>query len=108
MGPAVPLDDEEKLSGVLSPSSLRLRYPDGMPVHAQQVEVQRDEKPKRGTRYNVLDMEDTRREAPPPELKDVHVWGVAENWGPKAGAWGKGASAFEQGEQSKTSSGEKK
>jgi hypothetical protein len=74
VGPAVPLS-EDKLSGVLSPSSLRLRYPDGIPVTANQVEVNREARPKRGTKYDVLNMDDTRREAPPPELQNVHVWG---------------------------------
>ncbi|KAK8849679.1 hypothetical protein IAR55_005014 [Kwoniella newhampshirensis] len=30
----------------------------------------------------------------PPRLKEQHVWGVADEWGQKAGHWGKGASAF--------------
>jgi protein AFG1 len=36
--------------------------------------------------------------APPrpeaPKLKEHHVWGVREDWGPKAGSWGKGAKAY--------------
>lgn len=31
-----------------------------------------------------------------PRFKEVHAWGVEEGWGPKAGKWGKGASAFEK------------
>lgn len=26
-----------------------------------------------------------------PRLKEDHIWGVREDWGPKAGTWGRGA-----------------
>lgn len=32
-----------------------------------------------------------------PRIADVHAWGVEERWGKKAGRWGRGASAFEDG-----------
>ncbi|KAK4049621.1 hypothetical protein OIO90_005380 [Microbotryomycetes sp. JL221] len=96
IGPATELS-EDKLSGVLSPSDLRHRYPQGIPKTDKQVEVNRHpEKPKRGVKYNVLEMDDTRREAPPPVLKNNHIWGVREDWGKAAGAWGKGAAVYEQ------------
>lgn len=78
VGPSTEIadDKESMLSGVLSPSELRLRYPDGIPKTPKQVEIERHgDKPKRGTKFNVLEMDDVRREAPPPELRDYHVWG---------------------------------
>jgi peroxisome-assembly ATPase len=40
--------------------------------------------------------------APPrpdsPKLREHHVWGVREDWGPKAGPWGKGAKVYEGSE----------
>lgn len=30
-----------------------------------------------------------------PQIKEQHMWGVADEWGNKAGQWGKGAKAFE-------------
>lgn len=30
----------------------------------------------------------------PPIIKEEHVWGVAEEWGEKAGNWGKGSKAY--------------
>nr|XP_031857709.1 uncharacterized protein CI109_006869 [Kwoniella shandongensis]KAA5524781.1 hypothetical protein CI109_006869 [Kwoniella shandongensis] len=32
----------------------------------------------------------------PPKLKEQHVWGVADEWGEKAGKWGKGVRAFDR------------
>lgn len=29
----------------------------------------------------------------PPKIAETHVWGMREDWGPKAGEWGKGAAA---------------
>ncbi|CBQ71768.1 related to ATPase family protein [Sporisorium reilianum SRZ2] len=34
------------------------------------------------------------RDQGPPVLSEAHVWGVREDWGKKAGAWGKGSSVF--------------
>ena len=31
----------------------------------------------------------------PPIIQEHHVWGVTDEWGGKAGRWGKGAKAFE-------------
>lgn len=89
-------EDHNQLSGVLSPSNLRVRFPDGLPVHPQ-VEVKRDAKPRRGEKPDVINMEnDTRGQVSPPVLKNDHVWGVREDWGKGAGAWGKGASVHEK------------
>lgn len=38
----------------------------------------------------------------PPQIREQHVWGVADEWGKKAGKWGEGAKAFRNG----TGSGE--
>ncbi|KAL0072251.1 hypothetical protein AAF712_000011 [Marasmius tenuissimus] len=35
---------------------------------------------------------------PPPKLRDYHVWGVREDWGKRAGRWGKGARVYEKPE----------
>lgn len=41
-----------------------------------------------------LGSQKTKRERPSaPRLKEDHFWGVRDDWGPKAGAWGKGAKA---------------
>lgn len=32
----------------------------------------------------------------PPVLSSAHVWGVREDWGPKAGKWGKGVGGLEE------------
>ena len=31
-------------------------------------------------------------------LSEAHVWGVREDWGKKAGAWGKGSAIFAEGD----------
>lgn len=36
------------------------------------------------------------RDQGPPVLSEAHVWGVREDWGKKAGAWGKGSAIFNQ------------
>ena len=33
-------------------------------------------------------------ERDPPMIKEHHVWGVQDDWGPKSGKWGQGAKAF--------------
>lgn len=35
----------------------------------------------------------------PPQIKAEHVWGVAEEWGEKAGEWGKGPRAYKPGKK---------
>ncbi|KAI5481477.1 hypothetical protein MNV49_004234 [Pseudohyphozyma bogoriensis] len=82
MGPAVPLDND-KLSGVLDPSNIRLRFPEGVPKDAD-------------TEVNVSRSQEVGR-SEPPKLKEEHVWGVREDWGKKSGEWGKGASVYEKG-----------
>lgn len=32
----------------------------------------------------------------PPKISPVHVWGVVDEWGKRAGRWGKGAKAYEE------------
>ncbi|GAA5949749.1 hypothetical protein JCM3765_007675 [Sporobolomyces pararoseus] len=70
----LPTGEDEKLSGVLDPADLRARWPDGVPKGEKEVDVRGDK----------------------PVLREEHVWGVREDWGKKAGKWGKGASAFEE------------
>ncbi|PWN51519.1 hypothetical protein IE53DRAFT_47792 [Violaceomyces palustris] len=41
-----------------------------------------------------------RRGDGPPVLSEAHVWGVREDWGKKAGAWGQGAKVFTKEEVS--------
>jgi protein AFG1 len=69
---SLPTGQEDKLSGVLDPGDLRARWPEGVPKGEKEVDVRGDK----------------------PVLKEDHFWGVREDWGKKAGKWGKGASAF--------------
>lgn len=32
----------------------------------------------------------------PPRIREEHVWGVADEWGEKAGKWGKGPKIFKK------------
>jgi len=34
----------------------------------------------------------------PPRLRDHHVWGVREDWGPGAARWGQGAKVHDKGD----------
>ncbi|UZJ52418.1 hypothetical protein CBS101457_001738 [Exobasidium rhododendri] len=36
------------------------------------------------------------RDAGPPVLSEAHIWGVREDWGPKAGRWGRGVGGLEE------------
>jgi protein AFG1 len=36
---------------------------------------------------------------PAPKLSNNHIWGVREDWGPRAGKWGKGAGAYDEKDQ---------
>ncbi|KAH9942379.1 AFG1-like ATPase-domain-containing protein [Epithele typhae] len=36
---------------------------------------------------------------PAPQLSADHVWGVREDWGPRARTWGRGAAAYDRGAQ---------
>ncbi len=56
--------------------------------HQQQVEEQEQESFASGP------IGKKRGREGPPVVAPVHVWGVREDWGPKAKAWGKGAKAF--------------
>lgn len=104
MGSKVDLS-AEKLSGVLAPSDLRLRYPEGVPAPLQEVDV-RAEKPERGKKYTLEELNPT---IPAPKIKNDHIWGVREDWGEKKSgseetygkSWGKGASAYEGEEKKK-------
>jgi protein AFG1 len=42
----------------------------------------------------------------PPVIKEQHVWGVADEWGGKAGKWGKGSKAFKQEDEDGSKSGD--
>ncbi|GAA6008111.1 hypothetical protein JCM10207_007033 [Rhodosporidiobolus poonsookiae] len=87
MGAKAPLGaDNDKLSGVLDPRELRAKWPSGRPRKAAEKEV------------------DVRSPPAPPEMGDErprigesHVWGVVENWGKRAGRWGLGARAYDEG-----------
>jgi protein AFG1 len=35
----------------------------------------------------------------PPIIKEEHVWGVADEWGDKAGKWGKGPRVYKNGKK---------
>ncbi|GAA5845216.1 hypothetical protein JCM3766R1_003359 [Sporobolomyces carnicolor] len=70
----LPTGAEDKLSGVLDPADLRARWPDGVPKGEKEVNVRGDK----------------------PVIKEDHIWGVREDWGPRAKEWGKGASAYEK------------
>jgi protein AFG1 len=35
----------------------------------------------------------------PPIIKEQHVWGIADEWGGKAGKWGQGSKAHESGDR---------
>ncbi|KAG7098402.1 hypothetical protein E1B28_000361 [Marasmius oreades] len=59
------------------------------------------------TRTDITNVANYHREAPqdsqvprdlkpPPILYDHHVWGVRDDWGKRAGKWGKGAKAYEE------------
>jgi protein AFG1 len=89
MGAAGPLSTD-KLSGVLSPSDLRVKQ---KVVKGREIDVSRKNK------QDVLSMEHPRAETSPPELKSDHVWGVRDDWGKGAGTWGKGASVHEKPEK---------
>ena len=41
-------------------------------------------------------------ERTPPVIKEHHVWGVVDEWGNRAGRWGKGAKAFYDENDSET------
>lgn len=44
--------------------------------------VSKDERRRSSRAYN--------RDQGPPVLSDAHIWGVRDDWGPKAGRWGRG------------------
>ncbi|CEQ38630.1 SPOSA6832_00097 [Sporobolomyces salmonicolor] len=80
IGPKEPLPsggESDKLSGVLDPSDLRMKWPEGMPPGDKEVDVRGDK----------------------PVLREEHVWGVREDWGKRAGRWGQGAAAYEKGKR---------
>ncbi|GAA5999954.1 uncharacterized protein JCM10292_003554 [Rhodotorula paludigena] len=69
----LPSGRDDLLSGVLEPSDLRAKWPEGRPASEKEVDVRQK-----------------------PVLREEHVWGVREDWGKKAGKWGKGAKAYEK------------
>ncbi|GAA5960320.1 hypothetical protein JCM21900_006528 [Sporobolomyces salmonicolor] len=80
IGPKEPLPsggESDKLSGVLDPSDLRMKWPEGMPPGDKEVDVRGDK----------------------PVLREEHVWGVREDWGKRAGRWGQGAAVYEKGKR---------
>lgn len=81
MGEKVGFEEGEKVSGVLPPDEIRLRWPGGLPPTEKEVEVRGGKDGK-------------------PVIKETHAWGVVDSWGKKAGRWGQGAKAYE-GEEKK-------
>lgn len=72
----------------LTPDKIRVKYAEGSPafVHARKQQQQAEE-----------DNEDVPKpREKPPSISPVHIWGVLESWGRRAGRWGRGASAYEQ------------
>lgn len=69
----LPSGRDDLLSGVLEPSDLRAKWPEGRPASEKEVDVRQK-----------------------PVLREEHVWGVREDWGKKAGKWGQGAKAYEK------------
>lgn len=70
---ALPSGEGERLSGVLEPELLRAKWPEGTPRDGREIDVRPE----------------------PPVLSSNHVWGMVENWGKRAGEWGRGASKFD-------------
>ncbi|SPO24735.1 related to ATPase family protein [Ustilago trichophora] len=68
----------------------------------QQEEQKAAEEAKRRKAYEAPDFspgpigKKRNRDEGPPVLSEAHVWGVREDWGKKAGAWGKGSAVFSQ------------
>ncbi|GAA5974412.1 hypothetical protein JCM11641_005268 [Rhodosporidiobolus odoratus] len=80
----LPSGDDERLSGVLNPADLRAKWPEGTPREGIEVDVR----------------EDGREAKPAPaKIAEAHIWGVVESWGKKAGRWGKGVRAYEEGKK---------
>jgi protein AFG1 len=55
---------------------------------------------KRGEKHDPT-AEVDRAELEPPRISPAHVWGVIENWGARAGRWGRGATAYDDAEAGK-------
>ena len=47
----------------------------------------------------ATDIDEKRQRPPAPFLKPDHVWGVRDDWGDRAGEWGRGASVFDDGKK---------
>ncbi|GAC96430.1 potential mitochondrial ATPase [Pseudozyma hubeiensis SY62] len=65
---------------------------------------QKQEQSQGGKKYEAPDFspgpigKKRNRDQGPPVLSEAHIWGVREDWGKKAGAWGKGSAIFAQDE----------
>lgn len=84
MGAKEAFGEGERLSGVLAPDEMRLRWPEGRPATEKEVNVRPGKKGGKDGK---------------PVISSVHAWGERDDWGPKAGKWGQGAKAFEEGER---------
>ncbi len=51
--------------------------------------------------YANSDRIDTTQRPEAPQLREEHIWGVREDWGKQAGAWGRGAAAHSDTKNSK-------
>lgn len=61
----------------LEPEKLKVKFPGGSPGYVHQ---------KKQKAFN--------QSSSPPRISPVHIWGVLESWGAKAGRWGRGASEY--------------
>ena len=82
MGEKEGFAQADRLSGVLPPDEMRLRWPEGRPPTDKEVDVRPGEAGGKGTGKDGK-----------PIISSVHAWGERDDWGPKAGRWGQGAKA---------------
>ncbi|WWC95825.1 hypothetical protein V866_002691 [Kwoniella sp. B9012] len=47
------------------------------------------------SRPGKLEKTEAKARKPAPQIKEQHMWGVVDEWGEKAGKWGKGVKAYE-------------
>lgn len=91
-------DDLAIEAGYSRPGRLTSPAPDHAPAHAtvavdHTAERVIDHPTQGASRYK------------PPVIKEQHVWGVADEWGKKAGKWGEGSKAFDRS-RSRSGTGE--
>lgn len=94
-------------AGVLTPKQPATNPEDdgGFAGAAEEGDRTRPRRPVSATASPAAPMPTWPRENPP-VIHENHVWGVKEEWGPKAGQWGKGAKAF-TGDEKQSKGGRK-